>query len=337
MTSSQKSWLQFAILTLCAIGALVAMLLIIKVSPLEAAATIWKSSFGSSAAISGTLKEMTPLIVAGLAVFIALRAGLFNIGVEGQFLMGAMVCMTVAVNIGGIFGIILGLLSGMAAGALWAYPAGWIKAWRGGHEVITTILLNNIAGLVAQYLLTGPLKDKGQESLTTVSLPDTTMLPKIINNGPIQVSLAIVLGIAVIIAFGIWLKRTVGGYELRAVGANPSVASFAGINAKKVMVKAMSSSGAIAGLAGAMHVLAFEGRFYDRFSSGYGFDALGVAMLAGGHPLALIPSALLFGSLNKSSTQLQLLHIPKGLTWIIAGLVIIVFAALRYRKEPKID
>lgn len=305
--------------------------------PLEAIQALLKGSLGSPAAISGTLRETTPLLIAGIAVYLALRAGLFNIGVEGQFTVGACAAAAVALRFPGAVGMFLGCGAGMLAGALWAYPAGWIKAYRGGHEVITTIMLNNVAAFLTTALVAGPLKDPTQESTTTANIADATKLSHLYHSGPWTINSGLLLGVLGAIGLGWWLRKTVSGYELRAVGANPTAAATAGIDAKRVMVGAMAASGAIGGLAGAIQVLAFQHRFYAGFSSGYGFDALGVALLAGPAAIGLLPGAFLFGILAKGSTQLQLLGIPKGITGVVLAILVVIAAAIRYRKAKAVE
>jgi len=311
---------------------LVAFVLMAGASPLGALSTLFQGSLGKPAAIAGTLRETTPLLIAGLAVFFALRAGLFNIGVDGQLVVGACACVVVALKFPGPLGIVLGTLAAMGAGALWALPAALIKAYRNGHEVITTIMLNNVATLLTGALVAGPLRAPGQESTTTSTLPKSSRLPNLYDHPPVTIGVGLVVGIAIAIAMAYWLSRRVAGYELQAVGANPTAAKFAGIDPKRVVMRAMLASGAIAGLGGAIQVLAYEGRFYAGFSPGYGFDGLGVALLAGGSAVAVIPSALLFGILAKGGVALGIAHIPKGITTVVLGLVILVAAALRYRK-----
>lgn len=305
--------------------------------PMEAIQALLKGSLGSPAAISGTLRETTPLLIAGIAVYLALRAGLFNIGVEGQFTVGACAAAAVALRFPGAVGMFLGCGAGMLAGALWAYPAGWIKAYRGGHEVITTIMLNNVAAFLTTALVAGPLKDPSQESTTTANIADATKLSHLYHSGPWTINSGLLLGVLGAIALGWWLRKTVSGYELRAVGANPTAAATAGIDAKRVMLRAMTASGAIGGLAGAIQVLAFQHRFYAGFSSGYGFDALGVALLAGPAAIGLLPGAFLFGILAKGSTQLQLLGIPKGITGVVLAILVVIAAAIRYRKAKAVE
>lgn len=299
-------------------------------------------AFGSAEKFGKTLKEATPLLIAGIAVFIGLRAGLFNIGVEGQFTMGAMVCAVIALRMPGIGGMILGMLGGMVAGALWALPAALIKAYRNGHEVITTIMLNNIAGFLTATLVSGAIKDPAQQGTTTAEI--SGLLPNVI--GPPNsvagasmdsklppVNLAIILGLLIVGIVWFWLKRRVSGFEHEAVGANPKAATLCGIATKQVLLRAMLLSGGVGGLAGALQVLAYEGRFYKDFSQGYGFDSLGVALLAGSNPLAVIPAALIFGGIKRGASALSIDGVPKGISVFILGLTIIVFAAIHYRKH----
>ena len=302
--------------------------------PAETASILLKGSLGSPAAFSGTLRETTPLLLAGLAVFVALRAGLFNIGAEAQFVMGAMASTVVALRVPTPFGLLLALGTGALAGAAWALPAALIKAYRNGHEVISTIMLNNIAGFLTTYLVSGVLKDPSQEGLTTVRIDEAVKLPNVIANPPFFINAGLIVGMVAVVLVAWWLQRTVSGYELQAAGANPVAARYAGVNVAKEIMRAMLVSGGLAGFAGAVQVLAFEGRFYSNFSPGYGFDALGVALLAGGSAYGTVPAALLFGLLAKGGTALQIASVPKGLTTVLLGILIFVAAAIRYRKEP---
>jgi ABC-type uncharacterized transport system permease subunit len=327
-----KSSLKILGLGVGAVCFVILALLLAHNSPLEAATTLIKGSLGSASAITGTLRETTPLLIAGLAVFIALRAGLFNIGVEGQLLVGALACAVVALRFPGAPGLVLGAIAAAVAGALWALPAGLIKAYRSGHEVITTIMFNYLAGYLTFYLVNGRFKDPHEEEATTRTLTDATRLHPMNLPGGVQLSPGLILGVIGCGVLWWWLSRTVAGYELRVVGANPTASKFAGVRSERTIVKAMLASGAIAGLAGAVQVLAYEGRFYSDFSPGYGFDALGVALLAGGNALAVLPAGLLFGILAKGGTMLQIDGIPKGITTVILGLVILIAAAIRYRE-----
>jgi len=332
------SWLKEA----WALGVLIAAsvlivygaLVLVKASPAQTGWDLLKGSLGSAAAISGTLREVTPLLISGIAVFLGLKAGLFNIGVEGQFTIGALAATMVALKIPGLAGIILAIVAGMAAGGLLALPAGAIKAYRGGHEVITTIMLNNVVGLIATALVAGPLKAPNTESPETSSIAASSHLPDLLTIGNLEINSGLLIGVVVAIGLGIWLRRGVSGFELRAAGANATAARFAGINNKLVILKAMTWSGAIGGLAGAAQVLGSQFYFAPDLSSGYGFDALGVALLAGSSPAGLLPSSALFGVLNKGGTSIQVNdQVPKGIMYVVLGLFIVIAAAIRYRKR----
>lgn len=309
---------------LLVIGAIVAA----QANPMETLQNFLQGSLGSPRGIAATLKETMPLLVAGLGVFLALRAGLFNIGIEGQLMVGGLCCASIALAVPGWLGAMLGILAAMAGGMIWALPAGLIKAYRGGHEVITTIMLNNIALLLTGAVVSGPLKASGQQSSTTAMLETTVPLVSV---GPMwQFSPFLFVGIALTLAIGWWLRRTVAGYELQAAGENPTAAQVAGISASAVTVRAMVSSGALGGLTGAMMVLGYEGRFYDDFSPGYGFTALGVALLAGSQAWLVIPGALLFGILERGGTYINAMGIPKGITLVVLGFLILIAGALRF-------
>jgi len=240
-----------------------------------------------------------------------------------------LTCAVTAIHLPGAGGLLAGLVTGALGGALWAAPAGLIKAYRGGHEVITTIMLNSIAALFTASLVTKVFRDPTQQSVTTSYIAQRMPMA---TPGAVEINAALVAGLLAALWLAWWLRRTVAGYELMAVGENPVAAEFAGIDRRVVQVKAMLMSGALAGLAGALQVAAVEHRYYDGFSPGYGFDALGVALLAGAHPLALVPSALLFGVLEKGGSAIQILGVPKGIVGVVLGVVIVVSAAFRTRK-----
>lgn len=347
------SWRIFALI-LAALGLVIGALVLGDFPAGKVLLDLVDGAFGNADKTGKTFKEMTPLLIAGVAVFIALRAGLFNIGVEGQFTIGAMVCAVIALRFPGTGGIILGVIGGAIAGAAWALPAALIKAYRNGHEVITTIMLNNIAAHLTTALVAGPIKDPSQQGTTTKDIGK--LLPNVIGptndpaeamrqvqaNGAVAganmpaVNLALILGLLMVVIVWVWLRKRVSGYEHEAVGANPKAATLAGIATKQVLTRAMLLSGGVGGIAGALQVLAFEGRYYKDFSQGYGFDSLGVALLAGSNPFGLIPAALAFGAIKKGAASIGVLHeVPKGISLFILGLTIIVFAAIRYRKQQR--
>ncbi len=335
MTVVPAKWRLGALVVGCVAMVLIALLA--SNAPIgEVVQKLLFDSFSSPSAAMETLKRFCPYVVAGAAVFWGLRAGLFNIGVEGQFLMGGLLATVTALQIGGVGGTIVGIFAGTVAGTLWALPAAWIRAYRGGHEVISTIMLNQIAVLFASHLVSGPLMDKNAGFPTTAALKPEAMISGV-PIGPVTVSWAILIAVLVLIAFSWWLKSTVSGFELTATGANATAAKFAGVEVKKTLLSALCGSGAMAGFGGALQSAAFEGRFFDGFSAGYGFDALGVAILAGASPLAIIPSALAFSILGQGATAVQLNGVPKGLSGVILALLIVVFAAFRYSKRTNQD
>lgn len=292
------------------------------------------SSFRGPVQFSKLLERWTPMLLGGLAVFVALRAGLFNIGVEGQITVGGLVAAAITTSIKGPGGILIGSAAAVLAGAAWAWPAAWLKVKRGAHEVISTIMLNNIALLVASYLIAGPMMPPGASFPATTTLAPDTRLPGIpIDRVQIPTGLLIAL-----VGLGVWiwwLRSSVGGYELTVTGENPTAARFHGVPEDRIRMAALCGSGAIAGLCGAVMLFAFNWRFADGFSAGYGYDSLGVALLAGTQAWAILPSAFLFAVLNAGSTAVQLLGIPKGLSTVILAILIVLFAAGRVaRQEP---
>lgn len=334
MNETIKMPLKYAGLCLVLAGLVFAAIAAASASPSDVFREFIQSSVGSPRAIRGTLINMTPLLLAGLAVFVALRAGLFNIGAEGQLIVGACAGVAVGLQVSGPLGAVAAMIGGALAGALWAYPAGWIRAYRGGHEVITTIMLNNIAVFFTTYLVNGPLRDPAQSTPTTPFLEGTS-LPFIIQQ-PVPVNLGLFIGVTCIVLFGLYLQRTVGGFELRATGANATAAEYAGVKVKRVTTRAMAASGALAGLAGAVQALAYENRFFTGFSPGFGFDALGVALLSGGSPWMLLPSAAIFGILKQGSSGVGLLGVPPMISNVLLAVLILGFAAYRYRvRRPR--
>lgn len=316
-------------LILVAVGLVVGAVILAGGRPGGVGEAFLQGSLGDVTRLTLTLTKTTPLLIAGLAVYLGLRAGLFNIGVEGQLVVGALACAAVTTHVGGAGGLLLGGLAGASAGAAWALPAGLIRAYRGGHEVITTIMLNSVAGFLTLYLVAGPLKAPGEDHPTSADV--LVHLPNL-NFGGIQVNSALIVATLGAVCLRWWLRRSVSGYELEAVGANPTAAEFAGIDRRVVLWRTMVYSGAIAGLAGVVQVLAFEGRFYPEISSGIGFDALGVALLAGNNALGVIPAAFAFGTLSTGGAALAINGVPKGITGLIVGLLIFIAAAVRYRK-----
>lgn len=273
------------------------------VNPLNAYKTIFQAALGSERGLLRTLEKTTPLILAGLAVAVALRVGLFNIGAQGQLIMGAFFATWAGftfTNLPMLVHIFIGLLAGIVAGGIWAGIAGLLKAYRGVHEVISTIMLNSIAIALLDYFVNYPFKEPDQPLPRTVPILETAQLPKI---GFVPVGFLLALLVAMFIS---WLiNRTTAGFKFNTVGANKFAAAYAGIKIKYVVVGAMLLSGGLAGMGGAIESLGITYRFEPAFNKGLGFDGITIALLARANPLATIPAAFLVGILRSGAPTLQ--------------------------------
>jgi len=289
-----------------------------------------RGSLGSPTALSETLLRATPLILAGLAVALGFRAGLFNIGAEGQIYVGGMFATYVGINFQGLPFFVhlpLAILAGALGGALWAFIPGILKARTGAHEVITTIMLNYVAYRLVDFALRQPLFQRPDRS-DPVSrfILDSATLTRIIPDLRVHWGLAIAIVAAVLVS---WLLfRSTKGFEFRAVGLNPSAARYAGMSIASTIVLAMMISGALAGLAGASEILGTNHRLTPGFSPGWGFDAIALALLGGSRPLGVVAAALVFGALRAGATPMQAATgIPIDLVVVIQALVIMFIAA----------
>ncbi len=271
----------------------------------------------------------TPYIFAGLAVAIGFRCGLFNIGAEGQFFMGALGSAFVGYSIVGLPWFIhlpLALLGGAAAGAVWGAIPGYLKAKFGAHEVVNTIMMNWIAFRLSDWLLQGPMKATGYRPVTP-NVEVTAELPRFFPE-PLRFNWGFPL--ALLFAFLVYwfLFKTTLGFEIRAVGANPDAAKYSGMSVMRNFVLVMTISGALAGLAGSAQVLGTDHWVGQGFSAGYGFDSIALALLGKSHPFGVVLAALLFGILRGGATSMQsLAGIPIDIISVIQGLVIIFIAA----------
>lgn len=298
----------------------------------DAYVALFRGSFGSISALSETLLAATPLILTGLAVTVPFRAGLFNIGGEGQVIVGGATAGLVGFSFTGLPMIVhlpLALLAGLAGGALFGAIPGWLKARTGAHEVITTIMLNNIAALVLIELLVSPLfQAPGRTDPISQRVEDTASLPTISEGLRLDAGLlvALVAGVAV------WwlLTRSTLGFEIRAVGANAVAATTAGMSAARTTVLTMAIAGGLAGLGGAGLVLGAAGQssVTPGFSSGLGFDGITVALLGRGRPLGTVVAGVVFGALKAGGRTMQSqTSIPVDLVVVIQALVILFIAA----------
>jgi simple sugar transport system permease protein len=277
-----------------------------------------------------SLVASTPYIFGGLGVALGFRAGLFNIGAEGQIFVGAIFAAFVGYAVTGLPALLhipLALLAGALGGGLWGFIPGWLKARTGGHEVINTIMLNYIAFRLSDWLLTGPMKRPDSFNPVSPTIQESAMLPRFFAD-PIRFHLGffIALGVAWLVYW--FLFQTTWGFNLRMAGANPSASRYAGVNIFLSLVMGMSLAGALTGLAGANEVLGVNHNLAMAFSSGYGFDSIALALLGKSHPAGVVLAALLFGTLRNGATRMQLVAgIPIDIISILQAMILAFIAA----------
>lgn len=305
------------------------LLLLTGHNVLVAFAALLGGAFGSANDFAEALLKTTPLLLCGLAVAVAFRAGIWNIGAEGQLLVGALIAAGFAPAFQFLpswLGVSLLLLIGAAAGAIWGALAGWMKAKRRVQEVISTILLNFVAIELVRYSVHGPMMETAGEFPQSEALPDQLRIVRLLP--PTRMHAGIVIAVAIAIAMFIFLFHTVRGYQLRALGANPKAARFAGMPIDRLTVLAMAVAGGLAGLGGAIELSGVTYRLYDNFSPGYGYTAIAVALMGKLHPLAIIGSAFLFGILEAGAGAMQRqAGVSAVVVEVLQGLVVLSMAS----------
>ncbi len=292
-----------AVLLAALIGAVI--LIASGANPLSAYAALLRGSFGSATAIGRTFEKATPLIFSGLAVAFAFKAGLFNIGAQGQLLIGAIFSAWLGFSIKGLPIYIhapLALLGGALAGGLFAAIPGALKTYTGAHEVITTIMLNFVAINITDFLADGPWKDTSPGNIVarTPLIEDSARLGEIGN-----VPIGFIIGVLVALVTWWLLWKTTVGFEIRTVGLNQHAARYAGIRVPRTVILTMVISGIMAGFGGAIETQGVVGRYQPGFNVGLGFEGITIALLAKTHPFGVIPAALLVGAMNAGSSQMQ--------------------------------
>ena len=294
-----------------------------------------------------SLVQATPYIFAGLAVALGFRAGLFNIGVEGQLFMGAAFATFVGYAVTGLPSYIhmpLALLAGALGGAIWGFIPGFLKATTGGHEVINTIMMNWIAFRLTEWLLAVPMNRPGSGGMPiSPIIQKSAEIPQFFKS-PIRFHLGFFIALAV--AWMVWwfLFKTTWGLNLRTVGTNPRAAKYAGLNVLKTTILGMSLSGALAGLAGGTQILAINRSMALGLSSGYGYDSIALALIGNSHPLGVVLTSILFGILRNGATKMMVVsQIPIDIISVVQALVLMFVAApaiIRtiYRlRKPKLE
>lgn len=325
----------FAILgpVLAVLVALIAGGIIILVTghePITAYRAMFQGAFDGKRAIAETLIYTAPLLLGGLAFAVAYRASLFNIGIEGQLVIGGLAAGIVGawdLGLPTALHLPLALIAAAVAGGIWGAIPGALRAWTGAHEVITTIMLNYLAYRLINYTIQklGNWLPVDNQFQATDKVQDSARLPIILDGTRLHAGILIALAAAVVLWY--LMFRTSFGFSLRTVGLSRGAANYSGISWKGVFVIAMLLSGVFAGLAGAGEALGLHGRHYAS-PPGYGFTAIAVGLVGRNHPLAIIPAAILFGALSAGAPAMQAeASVSKEIVLVLQGLVILAVAA----------
>lgn len=321
----------FAMIPALVVGIFFCMILafLLDMASGDLLAAIWHGAWGGANEAAATLGKVTPLLLTGLAVSVAYQAGLLNIGCEGQLTLGALAAATFALFADRLpwpLLMPLTVLTGALVGALWALPAIWLRSRRGIHEVISTLLLNYVAIYLVDYLGRGPLGD-GTAMARTAEIPAASVWPVWWKLGTLGVTAAPLVALLLSFGFHLWRYQTCWGYEATACGSNPLAARSAGIAVARWQTRNFLLSGALAGLAGALEVVAVHHRFYAAFSPGYGFDGITVAFLVNNVPGWAWLSSLLLASLRSADKWLQISLGISPNTIIVLQAVLLIFVA----------
>lgn len=336
------------------------IVLLIGDNPFQTFALLIGNSFGSLNDIGYTLFIATPLIFTGLAVAVAFRCGLLNIGAEGQLYVAAFATAWVGIKLGGtvvnVFGenvdyswaslpaiilVPLCILTAIVVGGIWGAIPGILKAKFGSHEVINTIMLNFIGIALVSYFTQYYYKQAGDPIMQTVPIGEAAHIPRISQFIPgmpefVPLSVAFLIAILMCVVVYIFLWKTKWGYELRAVGQNPSAAEYGGISPQKQIIIAMTISGALAGMVAIGEVMGYRYRYYDGFSDGWGFWGIAVALLGRNHPFGIVIAALFFAVLKRGDIFVDgfTRYVSKDLVEVLLAIIILFVASLqRFSKK----
>jgi general nucleoside transport system permease protein len=325
------------------------VILLIGKDPIESYWALLRGMFGTPERIAASLGRSTPFIGAALAVAFAFKAGLFNIGAEGQLLVGATVAAWVGTwswlaGLPGILLIPIVLLAGIVGGGLYGFIPGALKARTGAHEVIVTIMLNNIAILFVRWMVSSQdpviLRDMSASVPRTATIPDSARLPDLVSSEPpLHLGFFVMIGLCALVWF--ILKRTTFGFQVRTVGTNPSAAKYAGMGVNRTIILVMAISGAFAGLAGASEISGTSGFLSPGVFVAIGFDAIAIALLARANPFAIILTSILWGSMLSGAALMQqeaglsidAVRIVQALVLLFVAADVIVRAIFRMKRE----
>jgi general nucleoside transport system permease protein len=324
------------------------VLVAIGQSPLQVLTLLVKGAFGSAAGISYTLYYATTFVFTGLAVAVALHCGLFNIGGEGQAMMGGLGAGLAALALGASTPAWIVLpamvLAAMALGVLWAAIPGALQAWRGSHIVITTIMFNFIASSLLIYLLVGVLKEPTNMSPETRSLGASAQVPGMhvllaaigVEWPRTPLNASVLLAVAALVGVKVLLWRTQLGYALRAVGSSPQAALYAGIQPKSLIVVAMAISGGLAALVGINEIGGVHNRLIADFVAGAGFTGIAVSLIGRNHPIGIALAAVLFGALYQGGAELafEIQGFSREMVFTLQGLIVLFAGAMAQVAAP---
>ena len=311
-------------------------MLLARVSPIDGFGALFDGAFGTTSEFAETLVQATALLFPALGIALAFRAGLFNIGAEGQIILGGLAAGIAGAFVPGppLLSIVVTLLAGAAAGGAWGGIAGVLKARFNANEVIATLMLNVVALLLATYCVNGPLHLPTANEGETPLLATTAWLPTIVPETRLTIAFLLAVLLAFVLRFV--FTRTVFGYEVRAAGEAPDAARRAGIDLGRIAIVAMTFSGAIAGIGGATIVTGVLHRFNTGLSPGYGFVAIAVALVGNLEPLWIGVAAFAFGVLQNGALSMQAeANVPRDIVNVIEGLVIIALAGRRYVRSRR--
>jgi len=345
-------WLDVAVLPAVnlAFALLVAagVVLLVGFNPGQVLALLIKGAFGSASGISYTLYYATTFIFAGLAVAVAFHGGLFNIGGEGQAIMGGLGAGLAALAFSHVLPAWLMLplmvVSAAAFGMVWAAVPGALQAWRGSHIVITTIMFNFIASALLGYLLVNQLKEPGNMTPESAAFGASAKVPGLHEalawigiewpRTPLNLSLLLALGAALLVWLALWKTRP--GYALRAVGFAPDAALYAGMHPRRLTVLAMAASGALAGMVGVNEIGGVHGRLIADFVSGAGFAGIAVSLIGRSHPLGIVLASLLFGALYQGGAELafEINGFSRDMVFMLQGLIVLFAGAMAQVAAP---
>jgi len=313
------------------------VIFLVGYNPVQAFVELFAGSVGGTAAFGESLVKTVPLIFTGLSFAVAIRAGLVNLGASGQLYAGALMGTVVGVYLQGIpsfLHIFLALAAGAVSGALYGGLVSLLKSRFHANEIITTIMLNEIAVQFVNCMVDGPLKDmdaisKYPQSRTVAA---SAVLPRLSATGRLHIGFIIALLAIVFYAF--FMNKTKAGYEIKVTGASRSVAECVGIQVKKVQLTAMLLAGAFAGLAGSIEILAIQKRLLQSFAGNIGFDGIAVALLGENNPVGILISSVLFGVMSNGSNKMQMLsQVPSAVIYLMQGFIILFVVGRRMYEK----